>query len=147
MNNIKKPSLILKPSQWLNIGWFIVGIAGSFLVIPPLIAIYKYVEIYYWQYECYFDEKYPFIIERKGVFSVTRNKILLSRVKNIKMESPFLLRLVNLANLYVLSSDPYTHQIKLHAIPNALTLWHYLEDLAALERKRKGIKELDIYQL
>lgn len=134
---------VLKPSQWINFGWIVIGIAGIALVIPTLIAAYKMAELHFWTYSI--DGKY--IIERKGVFSVDHREMSIGRIKSIRFEEPFLMRLVGIGNLYIQSSEPYQPELKLWGIKKGSELWNELRDKTDAQRRSRGIREYDYYRL
>ena len=136
--------LIIKPSQWMNLGAIILGVAGAF-IFPPilLLPVIKILETYYWQF--IFNERG--IIVRKGILNVERNEILFHRIKSIRIEEPFLYRLVGIANLYVTTSDQYVKEYKFPAIPSALPLYEALRDRIENKRRSEKTRELDIYHM
>lgn len=135
--------MLLRPSQFINIGWILFGIAGIMWIIPTVIALYKIVELYCWTYSI--DNE--FITEKKGVFSVDHKELQIGRIKSMRFEEPFLMRLVGIGNLYVKSSEPYHPELKLWGIPKGSTLWKELRNRTDKQRKRNGVKEYDLYNL
>ena len=133
----------IKPSQWINIGYFIFAVIGFYFILPPIFFLYKLIEVSFWRYE--FHEKS--LIERKGVFSVERKELLYSRIKSIRREEPLLYRLVGLSNVYIISSDPFMPEIKLTAVRNGMNIWQSLRTINETERKRNGVREFDLYNL
>lgn len=140
---MNEPEITLKPSQWLNAGWILFGLAGIMFVIPPLIAIWKMIELYYHKYDFYEDH----ILESNGVFTVTRNEIHYFRIKSIQIDEPFLYRLVGLSSLHIKTSDQYTMEFTLKAIPVGKTLVNDLRAVVKLERKAHNVREFDMYDL
>ena len=135
--------VVVKPSQWINFGWIIIGIIGIPWVFPPLVAAYKVAELYFWSYNI--DKDY--IIEKKGVFSVEHREMSISRIKSIRFEEPFLMRLVGIGNLYIMSSEPYQPELKLWGIHKGSELWNELRKKTAHLRKVNGMRELDVFRL
>lgn len=135
----------LRPSQWTNIGYIILGVgltpltAGLTLVVP----IWKMIETYCTKYEFYEDR----IIYRRGVFTITTDEILLYRVKAINLDEPFLYRLVDISNLSIITSDKYVNQITLNAIPVGIEFRNTLREIVEENRTKKGVKEFDLYEL
>jgi len=74
----------ISPSQWLNLPFFILGVALFQTVIFPILAVIKYIEIMCWKYE--FNERT--IVERKGILSVTRREIHYYRIKMNSTKEP-----------------------------------------------------------
>ena len=135
----------LKPSQWINLGYIILGIllipltVGLSLIIP----IWKMIETSFIRYEFYEDR----IIHRRGVFTVTTDEILLHRIKAINLQEPFLYRLVDISNLSLITSDRYVGEIILQAIPVGTQFRDTLRDIVEECRQKKGVKEFDLYDL
>jgi uncharacterized membrane protein YdbT with pleckstrin-like domain len=133
----------LKPSQWINLGYILFGIIASPLVIPFLVMIYHLLDVYYWKYE-FFEE---YVIERRGVFSVTRRELFYHRIKGIQHEAPFLYRLVGISNIQIVSSDPFSSFFQFTAVPKGLEISEGIREMSQSGRKRKKIKELDLFHL
>jgi uncharacterized membrane protein YdbT with pleckstrin-like domain len=133
----------LSPSQWMNLPFFIAGVVGVQTVILPVLAIVKYIEYRCWKYE--FNERT--IIESKGILSVTHTELHYYRIKSIRVEEPFLLRLLGLSNVYITASDPYQPELKLYAVPAGSILRSQLREKTDTWRKSEGVKEFDLYNL
>lgn len=136
----------LRPSQWINLGYVIFGVATAPLTygISLIIPVWKMIETYYTKYEFYSDR----IIYRRGVFEVTTDEILLYRVKSINLHEPFLYRLIGISNLNLITSDKYVNgEIKLTAIPVGVEFRDVLREMVEDNRSLKGVKEFDIYDL
>ena len=128
-----------RPSQWVNFDYFLVGFLLCFLVIPIFIAIWRYLVVRTWNIEIT-DQR---IIEQKGVFSRTTDEIELYRVKDLRLEEPFLLRLVGLSNIQLTTSD-HTHRIyRIPALHNGQELREQLRVAVDVRRDKKGVTERD----
>jgi len=121
----------------------IFGIVGITFIIPPIIAVYKILEVYTWTYTI---DKHR-IIEKKGVFSVTHKETNLYRIKSMRFDEPFLMRLVGIGNLYIKSSDPYQSELKMTAVMKGEELWKLLRIKTLDNRQQFGVKEYDLYNL
>jgi len=135
--------MTIRPSQWINIGWIIFGIAGLTFILPPIIAVYKMLEVHFWSYAIEEDR----IVEKKGVFSVVHKETNFYRIKSFRLDEPFLMRLVGIGNLYVKSSDPYQPELKLVGIPKSNQLWKDLRSRTFDNRSRFGVREYDLFNL
>ena len=133
----------LSPSQWTNILFIIAGIVLIQTIIIPLLAIVKIIEVYFWRYE--FRERT--IIERKGILSVTRREVHFYRIKSIKVDEPLWMRFFGLANVSIITSDPYKPELILYAIHNGTSLREYIRLNTDQWRKIEGVKEFDLYDL
>ena len=136
---------LLKPSQWTNLGYIILGIVLApytnwlTLVVP----VWMMIETSFTRYEIYDDR----IIYRRGVFTVTTDEILLYRIKSINLNEPFLYRLVGISNLSIITSDKYVNEITLKGVPVGMNFRNALRELVEENRTKKGVKEFDLYEL
>lgn len=133
----------VSPSQWINIGWIIFGVVGFMFVIPPLIALYKMLDVGMWRYDFHAST----IIERRGVFSVTRKEVFYYRIKSISLYEPFLYRIFGLSRVNIITSDPYVKEITLVALENGLQMRSIIRESVEIHRNERGMKEHDLYQL
>jgi len=143
---IQEPKYTVGPSQWMNIGWLIlIPIAYYFhryaCAASVVMYIYKYFEVDCWRYEFYED----CVIERKGVFSVTRETVNYFRIKSIMVDEPFWMRILGLSIVKVMTSEQYKPSVILHAIPHGENIQSYLQECAKVERRNMGIRDLDVY--
>lgn len=133
----------ITPSQWTNFIWFLLGLSLIMFVVPPIIAIGKYLEVFFWKYQ--FRERT--IIERKGIFSVTRTEVHYYRVKSIVIEEPFWMRFFNLGNITIISSDSYQSVIRLWAVPQPLELKEAIRERVHHMRIKENVREFDNFHL
>lgn len=133
--------IITKPSQWVNFGWFFVMIPFCWLVIPVLMWIWNILVLSCWQFQ--FNDRT--IAERKGVFSVLTREIHYFRIKSIRLEEPFLFRLVGLSNVTLITSDPFIPILKLYAVYDGHGLRKYIKDKTIFWRQEMGVKETDFH--
>jgi membrane protein YdbS with pleckstrin-like domain len=131
------------PSQWINLGFFIIGVVFFTWWLPPILALIKYLEVYYWRYD--FHEQT--MTERKGLFSVTRTELSYYRIKSIMIEEPVWMRLFGLSNVIIKTSDQFTPTVTLYAVRDGVKLRNYLRSLADNKRNKHGVKEFDLYSL
>lgn len=139
-------NLSISPSRWIIIGWAIVVPAA--LAIDPSLGIlsivaltYKILEVSCWKYEFY-DE---IMVEKKGVFSITREEVHYSRIKSIMVEEPFLMRLVGLQVIHVITSEQFKPKFTFYAIEGGEHIKNLLAGLVKITRKESGLRELDIF--
>lgn len=134
------------PSQITTIPMWIVCIVGAYMAemwFVALVPILKMIEIYYWRYE--FNERS--LIERKGVFDVTRKEMLYHRIKSLSVYEPLWMRIFGLGNVTIVSSDPLMPNLELYAIPKPTRIREILRELTDKYRKEQGSKEFDVYNL
>jgi membrane protein YdbS with pleckstrin-like domain len=146
---------VIKPSQWINFGWLLIAVLFAFIIklwlnislgwaaIPFTIWLWKCVVTSCWQFQCH--EKT--ITERKGVFSMTKIEIHYFRIKSIRIDKPFLFRLVGLSNIDLITSDPLIPVLRLYAISNSESMRKYIKEMTDYWRKNSGVKESDIHIL
>lgn len=127
------------PSQWSNFGILLFCGLTFWLVIPIFIAIWKILDVKFWKFEIT-DQR---IIVERGILSKTTNELELYRVKDLKLEQPFLLRLVGLSNMLLVTSDK-THSLKkIPAIPDGKNLREELRISVEKRRDEKRVREID----
>jgi uncharacterized membrane protein YdbT with pleckstrin-like domain len=125
-------------SQW-NFGTYLLCFLFIWLVIPIFIALWKFFLVKTWTIEIT-DQR---IIEEKGIFTKTTDELELYRVKDIRLEEPFLLRLVGLSNILMNTSDR-THPIyKIPAIKNGKSVREELRLAVDIRREKKQVRETD----
>lgn len=141
---MNEPELVIKPSQWINLGWMIFGILGSFAIIPTIVCIIKMTQTYYTRYEFY--ERHMLIIT--GIFTRTTDTAYYGRMKSVNIEEPFFYRIMGLSNLHIVTSEPYLiSDITLIGIPVGQTLMEDLMNVIKLERKHNRTNEYEIFNL
>ena len=144
---------VLKPSQLVNIGWFLLflgGIIASIMTgIPWLWAISgivwfaKWLIVKCWSFR--FHEKT--IAERKGVFSVITREIHYFRIKSVRWHQPFWLRIFGLSNVVLVTSDPYIPILKIYGIRDGENLMNSIKEDVSIWRSERTVKEQDIHPL
>lgn len=139
-------NLSISPSRWTIIGWIIIipaaFVMNPFLGILSIVALtYKLLEISCWKYEFY-DE---IMVEKKGVFSITREEVHYSRIKSVMVEEPFLMRLVGLQVIHVITSEQFKPKFTFYAIEGGEHIKNLLAGLVKITRKESGLREIDIF--
>lgn len=127
------------PSQWTNFGTYVLCFLFCWLVIPIFIALWAYLVVKSWKIEIT-DQR---IIETKGVFSKTTDELELYRVKDIRMEQPFWLRLVDLSNILLSTSDKTDAFYTIPAIKNGKEIKEQLRMAVDIRRDIKRVRETD----
>ena len=138
--------LSVSPSNFINIGWALIIPISSYMnpflgILTLFIFIYKMIEVNCWKYEFYDDV----VVEKKGVFTVTREEVYYSRIKSIMVEEPFLMRLVGLQVIHVITSEQFKPKFTFYAIEGGEHVKKLLDKLVLMSRKNSGIRELDIF--
>ena len=128
------------PSQWTNFGIYVLCFLFCWLVIPIFIALWKYLAVKSWKIEIT-DQR---IIEEKGVFSKTTDELELYRVKDIRLEQPFWLRLVGLSNILLATSDKTHAFYTIPAIKTGKEIKEQLRIAVDIRRDIKRVRETDV---
>ena len=144
------------PSQWLNVGTFILCgltaagfIAGAGIWGQPLIAVAAAVPVFvaFWSWltvrSTRVDVTTQRITTQVGIFTRRRWDMELYRVKDTTLFEPFLLRLVSLANIEVVSSDKSTPSMVIPAVKDAENLRQKIRVNVEQMRILRRVRELD----
>jgi len=142
----------LKPSQWVNIIWFLIawgaivvgiGYEMYWLLVLTIPSIWKALVLECWRF--YLDEETDSIIERKGVFSVRTVELKYFRIKSVRVMKPFFLRIFGLSIVEIVSSEPFCPYLRLYAIRNGEDWSEFFKNLAIYWRNEMGVKETDFH--
>jgi len=145
-SNIRKEVLVIKPSQFLNIGYVIITIITFFIGEPILIVLsmfllgWKVLELHCISWVMTHDS----IIEITGVFNVITDEVHYFRIKDVGMYQPLLYRFVGLSRLTLTTSDRSKPIIILGGVYGGKRRMQTFKSLAIVTRKEMGVKEFDI---
>jgi len=128
------------PSHWTSFPFYFI----SFLFIPLLgigliMGIWRYLTIRTWKIKITNQR----IIEEKGVLSKTTNELELFRVKDLKLDQPFFLRLVGLSNIILMTSDRTNKRYLIEGVDNGKDLREKLRVSVEKRRDEKKVREVD----
>ncbi len=144
--SLKDQISVIKPSQFLNIG-FVLMVVGSlfttspFVIIPlTLLLLWKVVDLYCISWCLTHD----LIIETTGVFNVNTDEVQYFRIKDVHLYQPFLYRLVGLSRLTITTSDSSKPVVILNGVYDGKRKMQTFRALAIATRKEMGVKEFDI---
>jgi uncharacterized membrane protein YdbT with pleckstrin-like domain len=128
------------PSQLLNFGFYILCFLLLFIYgLGLLLFLIRFLKTRYTKFEIT-DER---IIEQIGVFSRTTDETELYRVKDIRLEEPFLLRIFSLSNIIIMTSDKTSPLITIKGVKNGKKITDYLRSKVEKRRDEKGVRETD----
>jgi len=127
------------PSQWTNFGTYLLCLLFIFLIIPIFIALWRFLVVRTWKIEIT-DQR---LIEEKGVLSKTTEELELFRVKDIRLEQPFILRLVGLSNIVLMTSDRTQSIVRIPAIKDGKKLREKIRVAVDIRRDKKRVRETD----
>jgi uncharacterized membrane protein YdbT with pleckstrin-like domain len=125
------------PSQWINIGVYIIC---TLLVITIPYAIWRWLVLRCFHYSVS-DQR---IRTSQGVFNKRTDSIELYRVKDVVLLQPFALRMFGLGNVELRTSDMTSPLLTLHAVPDPAMLREKILLAAEARRDLKGVRELDV---
>ena len=145
------------PSQWLNagwsaaclvsaIGWFAVAaltaqpLVAGLAIIPAIGALSKYLLVRTTRIDVTTER----ITTTMGILSRRKWDMELYRVKDTMLEEPFLLRLVQRANIQIISSDRSSPSVTLPALPRAEWLRQQIRTNVERLRLKRGVREMDM---
>ncbi len=129
-----------KSSQWVNFPFYILCL----LLTPAfgiglLLALWKYYDTYYNKFEITTQR----IVEHKGILSKTTEEIELYRVKDLTHHQPFFLRILNLSNVSLDTTDNSHPYVLIKGIINGKEIKEKLRLAVDERRDLKGVKEVD----
>ncbi len=144
------------PSQWTKLGVYLlslvlaVGIVafgivyfipwlGLLLIIPAAIAGWTYLDARARVYELT-TERLRFY---SGVFNRNIDEIELYRIKDFTIDKPLHLRIVDLGNVHLVTSDRSRPTAELHGINDVAQVRDQLRHQVELVRDQKGVREVD----
>lgn len=142
-------------SQWLNFLPFLLsgliimitiffGITFSkyVLILIPFILIFvllNYLNISNQKYKLTTQR----IIIQNGIFNKITDEIELYRIKDHRLEQPFLLRILGLGNIRIITSDQLNQEVILVALKEANAIRENIRQLVENRRVLRGVRELD----
>ncbi|TYB74477.1 PH domain-containing protein [Bizionia gelidisalsuginis] len=127
------------PSQWTNFGTYVICLLFSWLIIPIFIAIWRFLVVKTWEIEITEQR----LIVEKGVLSKSTEELELYRVKDIRLDQPFFLRLVGLSNITLVTSDRSHSVVRIPAISEGKNLREKLRIAVEERRDKKRVRETD----
>ena len=127
------------PSQVTNFGYYIICLPLAFIGVGVIMFIIRYLKTQYTKYEIT-DER---IVEQTGILSRKTDETELYRVKDIRLEEPFFLRMFGLSTILLVTSDKSSPLIKVYGVKNGTSLRKELRTLIEARRDKKGVKERD----
>lgn len=141
------------PSQMINAGQFILyGALTCFLIITPselpFYLILIPIVLAFWQFLSVQNTIYELTNERlithEGIFTKTIDELELYRVRDFRIQQPFHLRVVGLANIVLVTADITSPILILRAVPNARELLNEIRTLVEARRDAKGVRAVDV---
>jgi membrane protein YdbS with pleckstrin-like domain len=128
-----------RPSQVVNLGVYILCGLTCWLVVPVIIAVWKWLETRSTAYELTAER----LRVTTGMLSRRTDEVELYRVKDTVLLEPFALRLFQLGTVVLRTSDVTTPKVSLQGIPNARQVQEAIRARVEIMRDRKRVREVD----
>ena len=128
------------PSQVSNFGFYILCIPLVPIGLGLIMFLVRFLKTKFTKFEIT-EER---IIEQTGVLSRKTNETELYRVKDIKLEEPFFLRLFGLSTIIIHTSDKTSPIIRINGVEKGNDIREKLRTAVETRRDLKGVKERDI---
>jgi len=144
--SINNTSLVIKPSQFLNIGYYLATMVSLYFGVLPLVILsvcltgWKVLETHCTSWTLNHDD----IIEKKGVLNINTNQIHYFRIKDVTLYQPLLYRLVGIFKLTIVTSDKTKPLVLMNGIYRGKLRMETFKMLATSTRNEMGVKEFDI---
>ena len=129
------------PSQLSNIGYYALCLMLAPIGIGIIMFIIRFLNTKFTNIEIT-DER---VIEKSGILSRKTDETELYRIKDIRLDEPFFLRIFGLSNILLITADRTSPVISLSGIKNGESLKKDLRNLIEKRRDKKGVIERDVY--
>ena len=128
------------PSHWTGFIYYLICIPLSIAYgLGVLLAIWQFLTIWTWKFTITNQR----LINEKGVLSKKTDELEFFRVKDIKLDEPFFLRILGLSNIILYTSDRTTPTVTIPGIRNGKQLKEDIRSIVDLRREKKGVTERD----
>lgn len=124
-------------TSFILLGLLSLPVVTLIVTLPLMIILYLSVK----------SHRYELTTQRlkvyTGILSKRVDEVELYRVKDTRCDQPFSLRLFNLGNVVVISSDSTSPKITIEAIPNPKELREQLRNIVEECRDRKKVRTVE----
>lgn len=128
------------PSHWTFLGFYILCVPLTLVFgLGIALALWKYFDTRFHKIKIT-DQR---ILEQKGIFSKSTDEIELYRVKDLRYEQPFLLRIVGLSNIILFTTDRSNPILAIKGLAEGQSLKEKLRVAVDQRRDIKGVREVD----
>ncbi len=127
------------PSQVTNLGKYILCTLLCVLIVPIFIGLWAYIVTLTTRYSITTQR----LTYRRGVFSKETDVLELYRIKDMKVEEPFFLRLFGKGDVVMDTSDRSHPVFRLEAVPEPIQLRDLLRQHVEKRRDEKRVSEVD----
>lgn len=128
-----------RPSQVLNANVYLLCALGALLVVPLLIAAWRWLSLRSVSYQATKET----LTIRKGLLNRTVEQVELFRVKDLSLSKPLWQRLLGMGTIELLTSDQTAPVVHLEAIATSDQVLELLRATVLHERQTKGVREID----
>jgi hypothetical protein len=129
------------PSQLSHLGYYILcAILTPVFGLGVLMFLIRFLNTKFTNIEITNER----IIEKTGILSKKTDETELYRVKDIRLEEPFFLRMFGLSNILLVTTDKSSPLISLNGVQNGPELRKELRNMVEARRDKKGVRERDI---
>lgn len=131
------------PSHVTNLGVYVLCILLSPLVVPIFYALYRWLQNRNHVYEVTTQR----IRESSGIFSKQTDDLELYRIKDMRLEQPFFLRMFHAGNIRFMTSDRTSEDFVLRAVrpsEGPRDLMDRIRRHVEIRRDQKRVREVDM---
>ncbi|RKG35477.1 PH domain-containing protein [Acinetobacter guerrae] len=123
------------PSQFSNLGYFLICLTFSFLILPIAFLFWRWLETRCTIYKVTNQR----VIISNGIFNKTTDQLEIYRIRDYRQEQPFLLRIFGLSNIVLISNDRTNKVVELVAIRQGekmiSEIRHHVENLRSTKSR------------
>ena len=130
------------PSQVLNLPVFVICALLCWLVVPVFYAVWKWLVLRNTRYELTTER----LKIRQGVLNKQLDELELYRVRDYKIDQPFLLRIFSLGNITLRTADTSQPLVVLRAIRDGENVYEQIRKYVEACRIKKRVLPLDLEQ-
>ncbi|GGA43662.1 hypothetical protein GCM10007416_15960 [Kroppenstedtia guangzhouensis] len=127
-------------SHVARIGTYLLCLVTCVLVIPIFIALWVAVKLKSTRYRVTTER----IRVTTGILSKETEEIELYRVRDLRLEQPFLYRIFGKGNLVLITTDETMPILVMEAVPRPMELLDDIRKYVEKRRDLKRVRELDI---
>ena len=128
------------PSQVLNIPTFVVCGLLCWLVVPIFIGVWKWLVLKNTRYELTTER----LRVRRGVLNKELEELELYRVRDYRLEQPFILRMFSLGTITINTTDVTQPIVILHGVRDSEHVREQIRNHVEQCRTAKRVRALDI---
>lgn len=128
------------PSQMIRFPTYFFLLLLSPLIIPLFIILWVYLTVRVTEYTLFSSR----LILQRGVLNKSTDTLQLYRVKDITIEEPLLLRLVNKGTIRLETSDKTHPTLRIEGISHPHEIAKQIGNLVETARRQKGVREVDV---